>query len=327
MEGEIAKLLVQMSAADGPHGESMLQSRLTRKRGKRTARETTRSKRQKPTAQNPPTKTSEHVSPRVTTVERSPPMGTPAPSASNLKPSTSLLSESLTFWENNAFCKQQDDKETVNGVMLDKLFAEGAQYQLQALRFSHIQQVLVKRLVSELEGARSELSQFRAQQDNLATAQKQLEERLAGSLSQLESARSELCQLHAQQDNLTTAQKQLEEQLAEVERRLKEEEEARHNEKDQFQKEKEELLNALEEERDHTQEAVAEAKAKAVAEYKASETFQPDLRARKRAGIDYAFNVMTKKAMEMFPNIKPKLEATMKMRQAPCWLQPPASSS
>lgn len=52
---------------------------------------------------------------------------------------------------------------------------------MQAIRSSQIQQELVKRLVSELEAARSEPSQRHAQKEILTAAQKRLEESLAES--------------------------------------------------------------------------------------------------------------------------------------------------
>ncbi|PKI58822.1 hypothetical protein CRG98_020812 [Punica granatum] len=293
-----------MGKAGDPQDEGMLKSWSTKKRGTRTASETTDLKRKKTTAHNPPTKSSESASPQAQTMEQTPSRGTPSPSSSNLQTPMGSPFESLTFWENHAFCKPQDDQAMLNGLMFDKLFAEGTQCQMKALRYSNIQQVLVKRLMFELEGARSELSQLCSQQDNPTTAQKQLEERLAERerrlkeeeeahqkveeelLNTLELLKEE--RNHAQKavadserrlkgeqearhkekgellntlESLKEERSHAQEAMAEGERRLKEEEEARCNENDQFQKEKGKLLNtlvSLEEERNHAQEALGE---------------------------------------------------------------------
>lgn len=150
---EIAKLLVQMHAADEPQDELMLHSQLTRKRAKGTTIEATGSKKSKAAMENPSTGTSGHVPHLTRATELSPPRGLPASFASNLQPPSVDLheidanfssqlgelelmipSENLPSWENIAkFSKLQADPVTPGGLKFDELFAEGTQCQLKVL--------------------------------------------------------------------------------------------------------------------------------------------------------------------------------------------------
>lgn len=89
MEEELAKLLVQVCAADDPHDKLILHPRLTRKRIRQPMGQSTGSKGKKPTVQDPHTDNDGRVRPKAQTMELSP-GGTPAPSASKLQLPTGL---------------------------------------------------------------------------------------------------------------------------------------------------------------------------------------------------------------------------------------------